>query len=281
MSCQRVYWARCTTHTSWLVCQGAESTWFPVSVPHLLLFGGRSVWRRRQSGQLTWHAFGLRHLWEFGEETAGRCRLPNFLGQKMVEVGGRGWRSGGHISETVCDKLYIMQNLPILALPECWCSHDSSWQRRDCYPGIRWQASLGKSSQASGQGEWLSQGRVDRAQHLGAAAAMGKNVLSIGCSSVTPLYFALNVFSWWPCQWSPGFTSLAETKVALFSLRKDHSSALGFHLSGMGLCFFSLCLSALAPLWLLLARQGFSCWTITQQFTTLVVTIFFKVPRNV
>lgn len=37
-SCQRMYWPRYTTHTPWLVCQGAESTWFPVSFPHLLLF---------------------------------------------------------------------------------------------------------------------------------------------------------------------------------------------------------------------------------------------------
>lgn len=54
MSCQRVYWPRYTTHAPWLVCQSAESAWFPVSFSHILLFRGRSVPRRRESVQLTW-----------------------------------------------------------------------------------------------------------------------------------------------------------------------------------------------------------------------------------
>lgn len=142
------------------------------------------------------------------------------------------------------------------ALLEHWWSRDSSCQRRDCYRGINWQASLKKSSQALRQGEnWVRQSR-HRTQHLGAAAATGgKNVLSIGCFFVTSLCFALIIFSWWLCQLLPGFTFLAETKVALFYLRKDHSSALdtmGFHLAGIGLCFLFFLLllisTTLAPL---------------------------------
>lgn len=78
MSCQRVHWPRCTTHAPSLVCQGAESTWFPISFPHLLLFWGRSVPRKRQSVQLTWHAFSLRCLQELGEEGPQSGGSPSF-----------------------------------------------------------------------------------------------------------------------------------------------------------------------------------------------------------
>lgn len=110
----------------------------------------------------------------------------------------------------------------------------------------------------------MRQGRVDTGHSiLVLQQPQAEEVVpSIACFSVTSLYFALIIFSLGLRQFSPGFTSLAETKVAVFYLKKYHSSALGavgFHLTGMGLCFFSFCLSTLAPLWLLFARQGFSC----------------------
>jgi len=117
------------------------------------------------------------------------------------------------------------------------------------------------SSLASGQGEWWSEAlRAGcRTQHLGAAAAATGRMKwperwQLRCSL---LAFCTEQSSLRPAhRCAPGFASLAEAEAALFYLRKassrhykDHSSALsavGFHLTGVGLYSFSFCLSALA-----------------------------------
>lgn len=225
-----------------------------------------------------------------------RCRLPRFSAEArasgergiksclvVVSVGKQWEGSGGHSSvwPTVHNAKFA-NNSTFITLMEPWQFMPEErllpWnkltsQPEEILPGLRTR-------------RWIEWGGAGWTQSILVLPQpqVEKNVLSIGCFSVTSLCFALIIFSWWPHQLLPGFTSLAETKVALFYLRKaascyqtDPSSALGamgFHLKEMGLCFFSFCLSTLAPLLLLFARQDFRCSTITQQFTTLVVTVF-------
>lgn len=131
VTCQRVYWPRYTTHTPWLACQAAESTWFPVSSPHVLLSGGGSMPRTRQSVQLTWHAFSLRYLGELGEEGPQGAGSPVFWekqGQVVEEglkiawwcflLGSSGREREGKWWSHQCLTNRIMQNLPIPALSQ-------------------------------------------------------------------------------------------------------------------------------------------------------------------
>lgn len=112
----------------------------------------------------------------FHREAEGGCRLPGLWGQDVAPVLVAHLCTGSGVSESVGRCPCVRQNFPMSTLPEGqWSRHSLHW-RRDCFPGTGWQASMKKSSQASGQGEWWSEVLHARrgTQHLGAAGATGR-----------------------------------------------------------------------------------------------------------